>query len=173
MRFYAYFKKETLAGILLAVLLFPAVSYADVTSRDIEIFAKAVGFVEGGPKGNVPVAIVYNGTEASSYADAKKALGLMNDYSHGKSRFAGHLVPMGQPVNMPIAFIMRGAEKVASSLTRRKIITVASDPACVIAGKCVMAVQSEPKIDIFVSQAASKDAGVRFGAAFLMVVKEY
>lgn len=73
-----------------------------------------------------------------------------------------------------VAFVTRGTDyqEIASATARRSILTISSDPACARAGYCVVAVSSSPKVQIIVSKVASKAAKVKFGAAFLMLVKE-
>lgn len=151
----------------------PAFATSHVTSKDTELFVKAVGFAKPSDGGPVKVAIVYNPQNEDSYKDAILASSLLNDYEGSGERFESKIIEMGRDASAPVAFIMTGAEKSAGRLTKQKVLTVALNPDCVISQDCVMAIVTEPKIDIYVSRKASELAGVQFGSAFLMMVKEY
>lgn len=73
-----------------------------------------------------------------------------------------------------LAFVTKDInyKAIASVAAPRSVLTISSDLACMRAGHCVVGVSSVPKVQIFVSKAASRAARLRFNSSFLMLVKE-
>jgi hypothetical protein len=153
----------------------PAASYAAVTEKDVKVVAKAIGFVEGGPKGAVDVAVVTDGGASKADADAFVALAgaITGDITLKPTIVAPGALASS---NAKVAFIPAGLSgsygDIAAASASKKIITVTTDPACVAAQKCAISIVSEPKVDITVSKAAASASGVAFGSAFSMMIKE-
>ncbi|MDO9713073.1 YfiR/HmsC family protein [Paracraurococcus lichenis] len=64
------------------------------------------------------------------------------------------------------------AEQIASALAGRGIPLIATSPSALDGSRVVMAVRSEPRVEILVSRAAAQAAGVTFSAAFRMMIQE-
>jgi class 3 adenylate cyclase len=64
------------------------------------------------------------------------------------------------------------AGALAAATAGKGILTVTSDPVAIAAGEAVMAVRSQPRVEIFVSRAAALAAGVEFSTAFRMMIQE-
>jgi hypothetical protein len=81
---------------------------------------------------------------------------------------------LGQLAGAKLAFVTRGTnyKAIAAAAAPRSILTIGSDPACALAGHCVMAIDSKARVQIMVSQAASRAARLEFKSSFLMLIKE-
>ena len=95
----------------------------------------------------------------------------------GKASLRARRVPanaLGGLQGARVAFVTAGTNyrAVAAAAAPRSILTISGDPGCVQAGQCVVAINSVPKVQILVSKAATRASNLKFGSAFLMLVKE-
>jgi hypothetical protein len=149
---------------------------ASLTSRDLQIIAKALGFLDPAPPGG-SVAVVYEHTVAGSKDDAEAIVRLFGEgLDSGGGKITGRAIDAGLLGNGTgyIAIIMAaGAEdQGAVSARPRGLLSITAADGLVRSGRCVMAVHSEPRVEIIVNRAAAQAAGVGFTAAFGMLVHE-
>ena len=81
----------------------------------------------------------------------------------------------GGMVGVKVVFVTAGladSYPLIQRLTRAGALTIGSDRACVVAGKCVVAVTAGARVEIIVSRAARQASGLKFKSTFLMLVKE-
>ena len=153
---------------------------ADVTAKDVQVMARALGFVEKPPSGEVNIAIVFAPGNAQSAKEATDLQAML-----GSGLKAGNLTL--KPVMVKIdelgsagdvaAFLLTdgvGADgaKVAGATKAKQKPCITTDITQVQSGACVMGVKSEPKVEIVVNKAAAADAGVSFAASFRMMITE-
>nr|WP_281396842.1 YfiR/HmsC family protein [Sphingomonas aerophila] len=132
------------------------------------------------PNGAVQAAIVFQPGNAVSEADAtsiERAIG--GGVAAGRASIRTRRVPissLGTLGNYRAAFVTAGLRDeqpgIAAAAARGSVVTITSDQACVQAARCVVGISSTPRVQITVSRAAARAANVRFGSAFLMLVKE-
>ena len=161
-----------------AIMIASGPAQAQMTENTVNVGARAASFLQPRLSGAVTAAIVYQpGHEASE----REARAIERELAGGLAIGALRLAPRRVAANAldglagaRIAFVTRGtnSRQIAAATAARSIVTITSDPACVRAGHCAVAVQSSPKIQIIVSRAACGAAGIRFSAAFLMLVRE-
>ncbi len=147
---------------------------------NVPIAARVVSFVQPARAGAVPAAILFApGNEASeAEADAiERSTGA--GIAAGRGTLKTRRVPIGSMGNLTgyqVAFVttgLRGEQgDISAAAARSSVLTISSDPACVQAGHCVVGIATSPKVQITVSRAAARAANIRFGSAFLMLVKE-
>lgn len=163
-------------GILLVPLATQPAAAASLTAKDALIVAKALGFLEPAPAGGT-VAVLY-GADAASKADAE---GIAALFSGGLASGGGTIT--AKPVDAAtlqdgagfIAVIVAagGPGELAMKAARsHKILTITASVADVQAAHCVMAVQTDPEVDLTVNRAAAQEAGLRFAAALAMLIHE-
>jgi hypothetical protein len=142
------------------------------TEKDIQLLSKAVGFAEGGL--GKDVAVLFDAGNPASVSEADQVVGLLSGAGLTGSKVA---VSGAGGAAAKVLYVTTGLngswDAVASAAASGKKLTATMDDACVKAGKCVLGVQSTPAVEIKVSKAASAAAGVSFGAAFKMMIKEY
>ena len=163
-----------------AMALAMPTAHAEITAKDVQVMARALGFTEKPPTGDVNVAIVYAPGNPESAKEADDLQKLM-----GAGLKAGNLTL--KPVMVKIddlasagdvgAFLLTegvGADgaKVAGATKAKQKPCLTVDMAQVQSGACVMGVKSEPKVEIVVNKAAAEAAGISFGAAFRMMITE-
>ncbi|WP_207483754.1 YfiR/HmsC family protein [Arenibaculum pallidiluteum] len=171
------------AAVLLLALgaLVSAPAWADVGAKDVQVIAKTVGFTTPPLTGQVKVAVVFDAAAAASQKDAEALKGILGA---GLAAGAATLVPVMVPVDQveagldgaAIAFVTTGLsahyDKVFAAAKAKKVLSVSTDAACVQAGRCVMGVKSEPKVEILVNKAAAEASSVAFAPAFRMMISE-
>ncbi|NWH07061.1 MAG: hypothetical protein HXY22_00150 [Alphaproteobacteria bacterium] len=166
------------AAILLGFAAMPA--SAETTAKDLEVFGKTVGFLDPGLSGTVSAAIVYDGTNAASKAEADAIAAAM-----GSGLTAGGVTLT--PVLVDVSAISSiGSHKVAiltgglsgqhaaifAAASAAGVLTVSADDSCVRSGNCVMGVKSVPSVQILVNQAAAGKSSIGFKQAFRMMITE-
>jgi hypothetical protein len=147
---------------------------------NVPIAARVVSFTLPARAGAVPAAILFApGNEASeAEADAiERSMGA--GVSAGRGTIRTRRVPvgsMGALTGYQVAFVTTGLrgeqDNISAVAARSSVLTISSDPACVQAGHCVVGIATSPRVQITVSRAAARAANIRFGSAFLMLVKE-
>ena len=176
---YAWaFARRTGLPALLGILLTctgPAHA-ASLTGRDLQIIAKALGFLDPAPAGG-SVAVVYEQAVAGSKEDAEAIVRLFGDgLASGGGTVTGRAIDAGSLGDGTgfIAIIMAaGAEDTdARNVGHRRLLSITAADGLVRSGRCVMAVHSEPRVEITVNRAAAQAAGIGFTAAFGMLVHE-
>ncbi len=159
------------AALLLTAAPAPA---ASLSSRDVQIIAKALGFLDPQPHGGL-VAVIYATGDPASRKDANAIVALFGDgLASGGGAVTARAVDaaaFGDGAGYVAIILAAGAE--ASLATQRHgLLSITAADALVKSGQCVMAVHSQPRVDITVNRAAAQAAGIGFTAAFGMLVHE-
>ena len=157
-------------------------SVAPATSAvlNVPVAARVISFVQPTPAGLVPVAIVYQpGNEASEAEAVAMERSLLRGITIGRATLKTRRVPVSNLSQMNgarAAFLTSGLrayqDEVAAAAVAQSVLTITSDTGCVVASRCVVGISSDSKTQIIVSKAAARRSGIRFGSAFLMLVKE-
>ena len=183
----AYFRGNTVSkislkwiGILSAAAVAAAMppAAAQMTSNNALAGARALSFLQPALSGPVTAAIIYRPGDAASEAEAQAIeRALEGGLTVGPFTLKPRKVAAGALAGLAgakVAFVTRDASErsVASAAAQRSIVTISSDPDCARQGLCVLSISPGSKVQIIVSKAACNAAKVKFGAAFLMLVKE-
>ena len=161
---------------LFAATIFPkSLSAASLSGKDLQIIAKAIGFLDPAPAGGV-VAVVYSDPASKSDADEIVAgfgggLASSGGTVTAKAVAAGAL---GEGSGYIALILASGtATNAVSSVAKlHRIPCVTGSTALVQSGACIMAVQSQPKVSITVNHSAAQAAGIGFASAFAMLIHE-
>lgn len=157
--------------------MFPA---AAIAALNVPVAARVISFVQPTPAGLIPVAIVYQPGNAASEAEAaeiERALpgGLIVGRATLRMRRVS-VNELDQLGGAKAAFVTTGLrafqEEIAAQAAPRSILTITTDDACVRSARCVVGISSKMRTQITVSKAAATRSRIRFGSAFLMLVKE-
>jgi hypothetical protein len=149
---------------------------ASLSAKDALIIVKALGFLAPAPAGGI-VAILY-GPGGTSKADAAEIAGL---FGSGLASSSGTVT--AKPVDEAalgdgagyIAVIVAAGGSPDAALAAAKahnIPCVTAALADVQAGRCIMSVQTDPRVVITVNRAVAQGAGVHFAAALAMLIHE-
>jgi hypothetical protein len=148
---------------------------ASLSSRDVLIIAKALGFLDPAPRGGT-VAVVYSALDAASRDDARAIVALFGDgLASGGGTVTARAIDagsLGDGTGFVAIILAAGAENADPATKPHRLLSISAAEDLVRSGRCVMAVQSEPRVEITVNRAAAQAAGVAFTAAFGMLVHE-
>ncbi|GAB4155187.1 MAG: hypothetical protein Tsb0016_27190 [Sphingomonadales bacterium] len=170
-----------MAAAMLGIGLGSLPAQAETSARDVEVAARAVAFLASKPSGAQPTAIVYDPDNAESAADAQALQAILSGgVNAGKVTLsAPKMVAVGDLAGlsgMQVAFIAQGTNAhhaaIAQAAAAEKILTMSADLDCVRANHCVVGVQGQPSVEIYISKQASQASGQAFSSAFLMMAKE-
>jgi len=173
------FKNIKIVLILIIVcltMMASGVAMAD-DEKDIKALTKAIGFIQGGPTGEVDVAVVFDPTNRDSSAHADAVIDIARSYKgSNKVKFSAKKISYAniEFVKSKIIFITRGMEGKYDSILNKAIrlnaITVSTDENCLNKGGCVLIVKTDPDVDILVNTAVAARTGTEFSSAFSMMI---
>jgi hypothetical protein len=163
-------------GAVVALSL-PLTAHADPT-KDLQVAARALTFLEDGPTGSAVLGVVFDPSKPASVAEKNAVMAAIGGGFH-----AGALTVTGKPVEagavggvsgVAALFVTTGIGygPVGAVAKAKKIITIGSDPACATSGACTMSVATEPKVEIIVNRSTAAAVGAVFKAAFRMMIRE-
>ena len=165
--------------VLGAVLMPSDPARADVTPKDLQVMARALGFTEKPPTGEVTIGIVYAPGNPQSAKEAEDLQKLMGDgLKAGAMVLKPKLVKIDEAGGADVgAFLLTegvgaDASKLAAATKAKQKPCVTIDIPQVQSGACVMGIKSEPKVEIIVNKAAAADSGIGFAASFRMMITE-
>jgi hypothetical protein len=158
--------------MLAACLVLAPDAQAATTTRDLQVIARAVGFLNGLPRGVVDVAIV-DGPGADALLAA-----MGRNLTAGGITLNPRRVSVGALATSGVRVIIvpegQGAYHAAIAAAARRLnaVTLSTDMSCVRANRCVVGVASSPRVEIVVSHAAAAEARVSFAQAFRVMIRE-
>lgn len=161
-----------LSALVAAALIVCANAEASTSARDLQVVARAVGFINGLPRGIVDVAVV-----DGPGADAVMAM-MGAGVAAGGVTLSPRRVSLNQLAASGARVIIvpegQGASHaaIAAAAQRLHAVTLSTDMACVRAGHCVVGVAAQPRVEIVVSRSASRDANISFAQAFRVMIRE-
>jgi hypothetical protein len=153
---------------------------ADVTTRDLQVVARTLGFLET-PKltGQLNMGIVHDRGNTSSRRQAESIAAMLSGgLQLGSLQLRPVLVPLGEVADARADFFLMteflgdAAMAFPALLRKRQVPCVTTDMQQVRNGICVIGVQSSPKVEIRVNSEAASRTGTRFSTIFRMMVTE-
>jgi len=161
-----------------AIALTPTLASAE--ALNLPVAARVISFVQPPPNGTVVAAIVYDPRNPASEAEADAIeRGAATAFAAGKATLKFKRVPVtalagltGSQVAFVTTGLREGQAQLGAAAARQSILTITADLTCVQAGNCAVAISGGQRVQITVSRAACKAGNLRFGSAFLMLVKE-
>lgn len=160
-----------LAAAVASSLAFVPPAHA-TTTRDLQVIARAVGFINGLPRGVIDVAVV-DGPGADAVIAA-----MGRGVAAGGVTLNPRRVSLAELTSSGVRVIIvpegQGAVHAAIAATARRLhaVTLSTDMACVRSGRCVVGVAASPRVEIVVSRAAQRASGASFSQAFSVMIRE-
>lgn len=153
---------------------------AATTIKDVMVAVRAINFVTPAPTGATPIAILYAADTPGSLADAKAILAFIElEPNTGRAQLQPILVnvaELDQLHGIRFALVAFGLDThydaIAAAARTQGILSICADPACAQTARCVMAVTSEPRVQVTVNRSAAVAAHVEFSTAFRMLINE-
>jgi hypothetical protein len=161
-----------------ASLVGAADAAAAITPTDVQIAARALGFMENPLTGAVRVGILYAPENPRSVQQAQELQRLLGaGLRVGSVELKSELVKIGEArgADVDLYFL---TEYVASEDARAarigdgKRLCVTTDLRQVQSGACLMGVRSTPKVEIVVNRATAKGSGIAFATVFRVMITE-
>lgn len=151
-----------------------------LTTKDLQIIARAISFVEGGPSGIVTLGIVFSNDIPQSLTAANQLASTVGDgLKVGSLTLKVIFVPVGELAKLDdaqVVFVTGGLasyyDKIFEATKSRRRLSISSDDACLVSGRCVMGVKSSPKVEIKVSKSAAEASSISFSSSFRMMISE-
>lgn len=159
-------------ALIAAALVFTVNAEAATGARELQVMARAVGFVQGLPRGVIDVAVV-DGPGADAVLAA-----MGSGVNAGGIMMLPRRVPLQQLAQSGVRVVIvpegQGASHAAIAVAaqRMQAITLSSDMSCVRAGHCVVGVAAQPRVDIVISRSAAGASRVSFAQAFRVIFRE-
>lgn len=132
---------------------------APLDAKTIQIVAKTFDFLSHKPAPGSKVVVVAG---AADPAAVQAALGKL-------------AVAPGKPADAAGAFaifVTSPEEAKAARDANSGIFTIGGDVSCVASANCLMAVETQPKVTIYVSRAVAQASGIEFDPNFKMLITE-
>jgi hypothetical protein len=162
-----------------AALTFAAFNAAhgeSLTSRSVQILGRAIAFLQPPPSGTATVAIAYDPAHPASKQDADAIAGFFGDgLRTGPANLKAQAVDVSQLASGHFIAVIAAAgvniDQVFSASRALRVPCITADAEAVQGGRCVMSVQSDPKVDIQINAAAASLSGVAFRSAFMFMAR--
>jgi hypothetical protein len=160
-----------MALLAVSALIPPTGLAATFTAKDMQILGKVLAFVDPVPVG--VVAVVYATGNDASKQDADAIAGYVGD-GHTLKAKVMDVAALSASAGIAVIIAAQGAasDAVMAVVKARRILCVTGEIDALRAGKCVMAIKSDPKVEITVSHAALEAAGIGLASAFRMMIHE-
>ncbi|MEX2494702.1 MAG: hypothetical protein WD448_01365 [Woeseia sp.] len=165
---------------LACTLVIASVTHADVTTTDVQVAARALSFISEPLSGRVRVGIVYAANSAGSRRQAQELQALL---SRGLRIGALELQPVlleaadASSANVDLFFMTEHmaadtAPKLRDNDFLGRTLCVTTDIEQVRRGACVLGIQSQPKVEVFVNRSAAMSQGITFSTVFRVMITE-
>jgi hypothetical protein len=174
-----WWRRSVVVAAALAGLATPLFG-SEPNTQDLRLIAQCMGFLLHPPTGTLEIGIVYPTGSAAGKAEAEQIEAAFGTGLQGGSlTLRPRLLTLEEAARQEHAGVLLltsaalpRAGALAAATAGKGILTVTSDPVAIAAGEAVMAVRSQPRVEIFVSRAAALAAGVEFSTAFRMMIQE-
>lgn len=160
---------------LLCSFVIAAPAQAEFVTKDAQVMARVMGFMDQPPPATVNLGIVYD-TGTEKQAEALKSL-LGGSFAAGKFTLVPTLVKIGDVGSANVnAFVLMagvsGGAKIAELTKSKKVPCFTSDRAQVSSGACLVGINTDPKVEILLNRGLAASSGISFGGAFKMMITE-
>ena len=165
-------------GLILTSPVLARPGMAAMTEKDALVIARIIGFLHDGPKGNVNVAILADTPASRQDANQFAALTKGGKRVRDITMFAEVIgleelnSTTAQIIIIPDGMSAAQFDHIYAIAKEKKLVTISTSSACLIAKRCAIAIKSEPAVDISMSQSVAADTNVHFNSALRMMIKE-
>ena len=162
-------------SLLIMALLFSVHAQAEYTVRDLQVIVRTLSFLESPFTGEVVLGIVYDPGNARSRNEAQDILQLIGSgLQMGSVTLKAVLAPIGEvdKARMDIILLTEFLDNYKPDASVAGLPCITVDLRQVMAGNCVVGIQSTPRVEILVNHAAAQRSGLKFSSVFRMMIKE-
>lgn len=150
---------------------------ASLSRRDVQVLARALGFLHPPPAGEAWIAVVFAPGDAASRQDAERIAALFGEGLRAEGAVLraravpANALPAGGHAAL-IAAVGAPGEALMAAARAQRIACITAALEQVEAGRCTLWIRSEPRVQIAISRAAAQASGLGLAAAFRMMVRE-
>jgi hypothetical protein len=165
-------------AVLLCAALFSLPAQAGFGSKDAQVMARVLGFMDQPPPATVNLGVVYDPGNAASQKEAESLVAqLGGGFAAGKFTLVPKLVKIGDVGGASMnAFVLTsgvgGSAKLADATKSKKIPCFTGDHEAVSSGNCLIGITTDPKVEILLNKGLAAASGITFGSAFRMMITE-
>lgn len=167
-------------AVLTAWVVVGAPALAASSPRDLQLLAQTIGFLRDPPTGTIEVGIVYPPGSTVGRDEAEQIAREFQGGVHaGSVTLLPRIVTPGTAKHDPALKVLilttaalPEAGSLAEAMAGRGVLTTAFGPAAVRSDALVMAIRSEPHVEIYLNRAAAQTTGTEFSTAFRMMIQE-
>lgn len=172
-----------LAGLLPLLTLSLAIPLPGwaASGKDVKIALHIIDYILNLPADRTHLGIVYDPLNRDSVDDAQSILGAMQSATgltqNGNEPLLVEIKTLEQQNRLRGIFVANGMrpyyDRIAAFGRTSRTLILSADLDCVRAGKCTVAVASNPRVEILLNARQAADSAIQFTEAFRMMVKEY
>lgn len=166
------------AAVLVCLVIGAPYAHADVTRTDIQVAARALGFVSNPLAGRVKLGIVYSVRSQRSRRQAESLQAMLLDgFRTGSLEFLPTLVEAGDAADARVDLFfltehLAPEDTPALTAGTAPLPCITTDIDQVRNGACAIGVRSRPKVEVFVSRAAATASDITFSTVFRVMITE-
>jgi len=177
-------RRAIFAALVSPLILFlasPPVRADAVTPADLQAVTNALGFLNNLPRaGSIVVGIGYGSDTADARANAALVASAL-ELLRGPNQSSFHAVIMSvrdlttAVRHLDAVLLLPGtlgqAAAIGEAARRLHVITISTDPSCIVAKCCVLMVRSADRVRIVLDTAMADSVGANFSSVFEMMVE--
>lgn len=173
--------QASLVICMLALVFAPSVTLA-TDATDIATGLSTLPLMTGRAYGTVPIAVIYDPANEESKADAQNIMKSLEQgigVPRGLSIDANlvSITEISQLQGTKVAFLAKDinedrVDSVCEAAGKNGILTISTNINCVRANRCILAVITKPRIQIYYSPVAAEASHISFAPEFIMLVKQ-
>jgi hypothetical protein len=150
-----------LAALTIATLVgaTPVPVEAGMDTKQVRIAAKVFSYLHEKPQPGASVVVIAGAADVAALTAALGGLKV----SEGS---------VADAANAVAAFVNSTAEADAARRLNPRLLTIGVDVGCIEASACVIAVETTPKVSVYLSRKAAMSANIDFDTSFRMLVTE-
>ncbi len=168
-------KIRTGIGLLCCLLVMAVQAHADVSTRDMQVVARAISFLESAHSGEVYLGIIFDPANNRSLQQAAELTDMLSGgFQSGSVTLTPISVPITDlnPGEADLYFLTEFTDVKSTDLPERHLPCVTVDLEQVMNGTCVMGIRTVPKVEIVVNRNTAEITGTYFASVFRMMIRE-
>lgn len=166
---------KVITGMALAI--WAGFSPAHAGSKDFEVLARMLHFIEGVPEGSRVVGVVVDPAVPGAVTTADE---LKAEFGSGKTfekvTLTAKAIAPTEIGSVDIVFVPEGLSQhhamISAEAQKKGALTITNDPACVESQDCVISVRRRARTEILWSRGAAERASVGLGETLKALVDE-
>jgi hypothetical protein len=168
------------AALMLTLSGLPGYAQSEVTPAQLQAVGRTLGFLTSlSNAGALNIGVVYGQDQVGGEARAAQIVAMLGSVQgpgqralHGTPVAVKDIAQLSQPFDAYLLLpgISGQGAAISDVVRRRHIVSISTDPACLVANCCVLMVSVEGRVRIVLDTALADAAGAKFSSVFAMMV---